>query len=179
LLANVRLMCFEQFESRLRARESTGTGVLGRVIAVLDAYVDFAFDHPAEYTLIFSTGQPPPQRHPELLAARRRLFEHSVDLVQLCIDADLVSGDARAITHAVWCGLHGLLTLHVANQLVHGCSLQDLVKPIIARILGMRAQDFSAAVAPASNDAMGSRRPGRRIARVATRSTRQQGKLHE
>jgi AcrR family transcriptional regulator len=137
LLASVRVMCFEQFEGFVRAREATTTGDLDRVLAVMDAYVEFVMQHPVEYTLIFVTPQPPPQRYPELLAARRRLFEHCVQLVQQCIDEGSVQGDARRITHAVWGGVHGLLTLHVANQLVHGCRIEELVRPTIFRILGL------------------------------------------
>jgi AcrR family transcriptional regulator len=137
LLASVRVMCFEQFEEFVRAREATTTGNLDRVLAVMDAYVEFVMQHPVEYSLIFVTPQPPPQRYPELLAARRRLFEHSVQLVQRCIDDGAVAGNARQITHAVWGGVHGLLTLHVANQLVHGCRIEELVRPTIFRILGL------------------------------------------
>ena len=95
--------------------------------------------HAVEYSLIFATAQPPPQRYPELLAARRRLFEHSVELVQRCIDAKILAGNAREITHAVWAALHGLLTLHVANQLVHGRTLDQLIRPMILRVLGLAA----------------------------------------
>lgn len=139
LLASVRVMCFDEFERFVRGREATATSELGRVFAVMDAYVDFVLQHPVEYTLIFVTAQPPPQRYPELLAARRRLFEHSVELVQRCIDEGVVAGDAREITHAVWGSVHGLLTLHVANQLVHGCRIEELVRPTINRILGLPA----------------------------------------
>jgi len=139
LLASVRVMCFDEFERFVRTREATATSELGRVLAVMDAYVDFVLEHPVEYTLIFVTAQPPPQRYPELLAARRRLFEHCVDLVQRCIDEGVVEGDAREITHAVWGSVHGLLTLHVANQLVHGCRIEELVRPTIHRILGLSA----------------------------------------
>jgi hypothetical protein len=94
--------------------------------------------------LIFATPQPPPQRYPELLAARISLFEHSVALVQECITAGLIQGNARELAHAVWAALHGLLTLHVANQLVHGYTLQQLVAPTIHRILGFDASDTNA-----------------------------------
>ena len=144
LLASVRVRCFEQFERHVREREAREVSALNRVLSVLDAYVSFVFEHKIEYELIFATPQPPPQRYPELLAARISLFEHSVALVQECITAGLIQGDARELTHAVWAALHGLLTLHVANQLVHGCTLQQLVAPIIQRILGFTASDTKA-----------------------------------
>lgn len=136
LLASVRVMCFAQFERYVRERESREASAQGRVLAVLDAYVGFVFEHRIEYELIFATPQPPPQRYPQLLAARRSLFEHSVGLVQACITEGLIEGDAREVTHAVWAGLHGLLALHVANQLVHGLTLQQLVTPMIHRVMG-------------------------------------------
>jgi AcrR family transcriptional regulator len=143
LLAAVRVMCFAEFERFVRERESAATSEspatseLARVLAVVDAYVDFVFQHPVEYTLIFVTAQPPPQRYPELLAARRSLFEHSVELVRRCVQMGVVQGDPREITHAVWASVHGLLTLHVANQLVHGCRVEELVRPTLFRILGV------------------------------------------
>jgi AcrR family transcriptional regulator len=144
LLASVRVLCFEQFERHVREREARETSALNRVLAVVDAYVSFVFEHRIEYELIFATPQPPPQRYPELLAARISLFEHSVALVQECITAGLIQGNARELAHAVWAALHGLLTLHVANQLVHGCTLQQLVAPTIQRILGFAASDTNA-----------------------------------
>jgi AcrR family transcriptional regulator len=148
LLANVRVLCFERFEQFVRGREAGAQGSVARVFAVLDAYRDFVLACPVEYSLIFATAQPPPQRYPELLAARRRLFEHSVDLVQRCIDDQILAGDAREITHAVWAALHGLLTLHVANQLVHGRTLDQLIRPMILQVLGLPA---SSAPAPKKN----------------------------
>ena len=141
LLAGVRVLCFEQFERYVREREGSEASALNRVLAVLDAYVSFVFDHRVEYELIFTTPQPPPQRYPDLLAARISLFEHSVALVQECITAGILKGEARELTHAVWAALHGLLTLHVANQLVHGCTLQQLVTPTIYRVLGLAAPE--------------------------------------
>jgi AcrR family transcriptional regulator len=137
LLASVRVACFEQFERFVREREPAGESALSRALAVIDACVSFVFAHPVEYTLIFATSQPPPQRYPELLAARRSLFEHAVSLMQTCVEEGLVKGDARQIAHAVWGSLHGLLTLHVANQLVHGYTIQELVRPTVVRILGI------------------------------------------
>jgi len=57
--------------------------------------------------------------------------------VQRCIDDRILAGDAREITHAVWAALHGLLTLHVANQLVHGRTLDQLIRPMILQVLGL------------------------------------------
>jgi len=153
LLAGVRLACFGLFDSYVRQRERTEAGPLERVFSVVDAYVGFVFEHSVEYTLIFATPQPPPLRYPDLLAARKRLFDHAVNLVELCIDAGHVHGDARELTHCVWASLHGLLSLHVANQLVHGEELGALVRPTICRILGLPVAEA------ARNEPRAERRP--------------------
>jgi hypothetical protein len=92
--------------------------------------------YPSRYRLIFATDQPPPDRYPQLLAARQRLFDHVMGAVRGCIEAGLVQGDARVVTHTFWITMHGLLTLHVANQLVHGCNLQQLAGSLLDNLFG-------------------------------------------
>lgn len=137
LLASVRVLCFQRFEAFVAQHEPADAATVDRVRAVIDAFVRFVEQHPVEYTLMFASQQPPPLRFPELLAARRSLFEHCVDLMQGCVDEGLVEGEARQLAHMIWGVVHGLLTLHVANQLVHGYELQALVMPAIHRIMGL------------------------------------------
>ena len=139
LLAEARRGCFERFEAHVRVSEDGLVGVLERIRAVTAAYVDFVSRWPADYQLMFSTEQPPPNQFPALLAARRALFEHIVQLVTEGIRAGLLAGDARRLTHLVWVSIHGLMTLHVANQLVHGYTLGQLIEPLVDTFLGRHA----------------------------------------
>lgn len=139
LLVALRVLCTQRFEAHVRACEAVTAPPALRIRSVAEAYVSFVEKHAAEYQLIFSTHQPPPDQYPELLAARRSLFDHAVDVVQAGIDAGMLRGDARALTHLFWLSLHGLMSLHVAGQLVHGCQLADLVEPLVARIIGSEA----------------------------------------
>ena len=136
LLAQVRAAAVGRFEEYVRSRERAGESRIDRLRTVFDAYVDYVRENPAEYLLIFSTEQPSPDAYPELLAARRSLFEHAVESVQACVDAGEIQGDARRITHAFWGGLHGLMTLHVNGQLVHGCDLDELAPSLLTLMLG-------------------------------------------
>lgn len=136
LLVAMRLDCTRRFEGFVRGREAVHAPLLTRVRSVAVAYVAFVRQHPHEYLLIFSTQQPSPADYPELLAARRSLFDHAVSVVAQCVDAGDLHGDPLEIAHAFWVTLHGLMTLHVANQLVHGFTLEQLVEPIVARLLG-------------------------------------------
>lgn len=143
LLARMRTDTVRQFERFVLAREDVSAPPLSRVFAVAEAYVDFVRKHPDEYLLIFTMHQPPPDQYPSLLAARQSLFEHAVDVIRECIAAGHLKGEAREIAHEVWVGLHGLLTLHVANQLVHGRNLEQLVRPLLNRILGAQVISVS------------------------------------
>lgn len=136
LFAQVRAAAMGRFEDFVRSSERVGESRLERLRTVFDAYVEYVRRRPTEYLLIFSTEQPSPDAYPELLAARRSLFEHAVESVQACVDAGDIQGDARRIAHAFWSGLHGLMTLHVNGQLVHGCDLDELAPALLDLMLG-------------------------------------------
>jgi AcrR family transcriptional regulator len=136
LLARVRVTCVREFEVFIRAREKVGRSAPVRVRSVAQAYIAYARQRPADYRLIFSTDQPPPDRYPELLAARRSFFEHAVAMLAEFVERGELAGDARLLAHAFWISLHGLMSLHVANQLVHGMRLEALIEPLVGRLLG-------------------------------------------
>lgn len=139
LLVALRVVCTQRFEAHVRTREQTAAPLIQRIRSVAEGYASFVQQHPADYQLIFSMHQPSPDLYPELLAARHSLFDHAVEVIQAGIDDGLLRGDARALTHLFWLSLHGLMSLHVAGQLVHGCRLDDLIEPLIARIIGSEA----------------------------------------
>ena len=131
LFAQVRRDAVRRFEAFVRARERSGETPMQRLRTVFSAYIEYVRSHPKEYLLILAPEQPAPDRYPELLAARQSLFDHAKDAVQACIDDGQIQGDALRISHAFWLGLHGLMTLYVANQLVHGCTLDELAPSLL------------------------------------------------
>ena len=135
LLARMRSDALARFESYVRGYEARAEEPLSRVRAIAEGYLAFAQDYSADYTLIFVAQQPSPEQYPDVLTARRRVFGHVVDAVQSCVDAGLLTGSALEIAHHFWVALHGLLSLHTAGQLVHGMSLDELVPPILQRLL--------------------------------------------
>lgn len=130
LLARMRTQCLMDFDAHLRAR-LTHTEPMERFVDAGFGYVEYVQRNPEHYLLMFSTHQPPPEQYPELLMARRQLFEYMISLVQACVDVGQIRGDARRMTHVAWMGLHGLLTLQAANQLVYGCTMDELVRPLL------------------------------------------------
>lgn len=135
LLARMRVDALARFESEVREHESRADGPMAQVHAVAEAYVAFAHRNQAEYLLIFATHQPAVEQYPEVMEARRRIFEHAVEVLQRCIDGGLLRGEARELAHALWVTLHGLMSLHAAGQLIHGKPLDELVEPLLGRLL--------------------------------------------
>lgn len=138
LLAWMRAQALGHFEGYVRDSEADTREPLPRVWAVAEAYIRFSREHPAEYLLIFATPQPGPGKHPELLRARRSLFDHAVGVLQCCVDHGLLEGDARQLAHEIWVGLHGLMMLHAAGQFVHGMTMDELLEPLMHRLLGVK-----------------------------------------
>jgi AcrR family transcriptional regulator len=145
LLVAIRVECTERFERFVRAREILNAAPLEKIRQVAGAYVAYVQENPGEYQMMFSMHQPAPSSYPELLTARRRLFDHAVSVVQEAIDQGQLRGNALELAHLFWVSLHGLITLHVAQQLVHGLSLDELVAPLLERLL---SGTHSAVVAP-------------------------------
>lgn len=135
LIVAVRVACTQRFERFVRAREKDGASAIGQIRNIALAYVAFVEQHRDEYELIFTMQQPAPDAYPELLAARRSFFDHAVGLLQQAIDQGQLRGKALELAHLFWISLHGLMTLHVAGQLVHGMTLGELVEPLVERML--------------------------------------------
>lgn len=144
LLARMRADALNRFGNYIDEYESRADDSLTRVLAIAEGYIAFARSHPAEYLLIFATHQPAVDRHPELLEARIGLFDRVVAAVQRCIDEGRLKGEARELSHHVWVALHGLLTLHAAGQLLHGMNLDEIVGPLVQRLLGASAVESPA-----------------------------------
>lgn len=145
LLARMRVEALGRFEQTIRSHEARADSGLARIHAVADGYIAFALEHRADYLLVFASHQPPAERYPELLAARRQVFDHAVEVIQDCIDAGLLHGDARDLAHAFWVTMHGAMMLHSVGQLVHGRELEEIRRPLIDRLLASAVQAPTAA----------------------------------
>ena len=135
LMARMRLEALKQFGEFVLAAEEGVVGPLQKARAVAYGYMNFAKEHTAEYMLIFATHQPDLATFPEVLKARQDVFEHAVGVLEECVAVGAVLGEPRELAHALWVSMHGLMTLHSVNQLVHGMKLDELVEPLLARLL--------------------------------------------
>lgn len=148
LVVALRTHCTVHFDRYVRGRERADALPVENIRRIAAAYLSFVQAHPGEYQLIFTLEQASPDHYPELLAARRRFFEHAVELIQRAIDLGEMRGEARVLAHLFWSSLHGLLTLQLGGQLVHGCSLEELVTPLVERMIASSAPQEQKTPAP-------------------------------
>jgi len=145
LLAELRLLCLDDFELALRHADRPKADPVARVRAVLMGVLAFGCDQPAKYRLVFAHSQPDLSAFPRLLAKRCEIFDSCVDLVQTAIDHGNLDVDALAVTHGLWSLLHGMLSLQTAGQLVHGMTLRQMTGPVLdAALLALNPVTLSA-----------------------------------
>lgn len=136
LLAEMRRACILEFKAAaIPAHDSGESDPLDRLRAALMGLLEFGSSQPAKYRLIFSDSQPDLVEYPSLMAQRWEVFASCVDLVQAAIDEKRLHGDALMFSHGLWSLLHGMLSLHAANQLIHGLSLPEMAGPLIDTFL--------------------------------------------
>ncbi len=136
LFAQVRVDCFRRFFELLRESDPLDKGPIQRIYLLSRAVIDYLQKRPEEFRLMFAMRQPPLERYPELLHIRQQAFDYLVGIVEQAHKAGLVERDPRTVMHIAWATTHGLLSLHAADQLVHGRKLNQLTEPMVEIVLG-------------------------------------------
>jgi AcrR family transcriptional regulator len=122
ILAAVRTNGFNRFAEALeRARESAGSA-RAKGAAVGEAYLDFAFEHPHTYKLMFDLNQPNEADYPELVEAARRARETMTGYVKDQAAAGLAKGDPETIGLMFWAATHGAVVLELTGKLPPGAA---------------------------------------------------------
>jgi len=149
ILAAVRARAFERHAEALEAAfEASRSDPARASAAVGRAYVDFAFDRPEAYRLMFDISQPSEARYPRLVAAaersRRTMTRHLEPLAGV--------GDANLVGHMYWAALHGPIMLELSGKLGDGCDARRLIAALLQTIgrglSGQRAASVAETLAP-------------------------------
>lgn len=135
LVAEMRRACLLELKATAIPANDDERDPIERIRSTLRGLLDFGSSQPAKYRLIFSDSQPDLTEYPSLLTQRWEVFASCVDLVQAAIDQKRLHGNALMLSHGLWSLLHGMLSLHTANQLVHGLSLREMAWPLIDTFL--------------------------------------------
>ena len=120
LLSAARVSALDDLSDRLEAVMAGPGDVWDKSRASGAAYVDFAFQRPDAYRLIFSLSQPDTAPYPDLIAAHDRSCRAMVAYVEAMVRDGAIDADAELLGHVFWGGLHGLVSLQLAGQLGRG-----------------------------------------------------------
>jgi AcrR family transcriptional regulator len=120
ILAAVRTNGFDRFAQALEhAREAT-KGARAKGAAVGEAYVNFAFEHPHTYKLMFDLNQPHEEDYPELVEAGKRARSTMSGYVKDLVADGALAGDPEQIGMMFWAAAHGAVVLELAGKLPKG-----------------------------------------------------------
>lgn len=134
LLSATRAAAHDRFSDRIEAAYAQPGDLWTRSRALGDAYVDFAFDEPAAYQLIFALEQADGDKTPALRAAEDRSRRTLTGYLEDMVAAGLLEGDPELLGHVYWSAIHGLIVLQMAGKLKPSLPF-DMIRHEITRLL--------------------------------------------
>ena len=115
LMAALATQGFEALGERSQAVNDAALSVEERLLAMAEAYVQFACDNPVSYQLMFGAVLGDYTDSEMLQAAAARSYEDVYALLQEVIDARRLDVDADELGGVVWATVHGMASLLINN----------------------------------------------------------------
>ena len=118
IFAAVRTVAYDRFAETLEKAQAVEGDARAKGAAMREAYLQFAFDHPQTYKLIFDLHQPDAACYPDLQRAAERSHGTMSAYVPGLIELGVVQGDdPEHIGTMFWAATHGVVTLYLAGRL--------------------------------------------------------------
>ena len=118
ILAAVRAAAFDRFAAALEGAAARRGSAAARAKTVGRAYLDFAFNEPNAYKLMFDVNAPTTDRHPDLARAGRRARQTMSAYMKHLVDERYLAGDPEMLGQIFWAMVHGLVMLQLTGRLV-------------------------------------------------------------
>jgi AcrR family transcriptional regulator len=135
ILAAVRARGFDRHAEALeRAYFETAGDLIARTNAAGAAYLNFAFENPQAYRLMFDVAQPHEEDYPDLVRAAERSRATMTRHVRDLIAAGRIEGDPDLIGHMYWVALHGAIMLQFAGKLGPHLSARVILHALFERL---------------------------------------------
>ncbi|WP_162986973.1 TetR/AcrR family transcriptional regulator [Sphingomonas paeninsulae] len=134
LVATTRAAAHDRFSQRIETAYAQPGNLWDRSRALGEAYVDFAFEEPAAYQLIFALEQADGCKPAELRAAEERSRRTLTGYLEDMVAAGLLEGDPALLGHVYWSAIHGLIVLQMAGKLKPSLPF-DTIRHEITRLL--------------------------------------------
>jgi AcrR family transcriptional regulator len=145
VLVGLQIRAYHAIRQALENAAAAAPTARAALAAIAGAYIAFALERPETYALLFRNERTP-EPSPELAAAKRRALG-------VCAEALAEAerrGELRLVTdpltgaHVFWAAAHGAVSLHLADQLVVGRNLDDIVPTLIGTLMtGLTAAEPS------------------------------------
>jgi len=117
ILAAVRAAAFERFAAVLERAAAIKGSAVARASAVGRAYLDFAFNEPDAYKLMFDVNQQGDERFPDLVRAGRRARQTMTAYMKELVAEGYLTGDPDILGKIFWAMVHGLVMLQLTGRL--------------------------------------------------------------
>lgn len=105
------------------------------------SYVAFARQQPKRFQMMFDLRLPNAEDDPLMREAVRRSWGLLRDGVQRAIDAGVLVGDADALAHLMWSGVHGIAALEHSGAPGPDWDAETLVLPMIDSLIEAHRPD--------------------------------------
>lgn len=117
ILAAARTNALDRFSAQIEAATNGIGDIWALSREVGNAYLQFAFENPDAYKLIFAVSQPDMDKYPDVARAQARSRGHMTRYVERMVEEGGLDADPILLGHLFWAGMHGLVTLQMAGQL--------------------------------------------------------------
>jgi AcrR family transcriptional regulator len=117
ILAAVRAAAFGRFAEALERAAVVKGNALARAGAVGRAYIDFAFNEPNAYKLMFDVHYTDDGRFPDLVRAGRRARRTMTAYMSELVAEGYLAGNPETLGRIFWAMVHGLVMLHLTGRL--------------------------------------------------------------
>ena len=117
ILAAARASGFDRFAEALETAYDSVNDPVQRARMVGRAYLQFAFENPAAYRLMFDLTQPNEENYPELSRAGARARKTMNAYVECLMQAGQLVGEPEIVAHVCWAAIHGLVVLKLADKI--------------------------------------------------------------
>lgn len=152
ILAALRQREFARITSTLNSALQSKQCVKEQLTALCRAYLQFAFDNPDSYRVMYNVEQPDSDQYSELQAEIQRSAEPMSQAVNKAVNEGVMIGDPINICYLFWAGLHGLISLHLAHMLGEKRDIEELATVMVRSLLqSVSAEPSETAVAGRDN----------------------------
>ena len=116
ILAAVRAVILDRASAMLEAVGRGQSDAVSRARAHTKAFVDFAFEEPNAYRLVYDLYQPDEAQYPELVRANARSVRVMTGYVEQLIAEGYLQGDPDTLGYLYFAAVHGLIVLRMAGR---------------------------------------------------------------